>query len=87
MAREECLTEMMADDDISREDAKTMFLKSANKEEAVTRVGKRKVKNKFFLEFDAEVSRISPPPSRNAESWRQNGNIRPSGVLISMDCV
>jgi hypothetical protein len=59
-SREECLTELMSDDDLDREDAKTLFLKSANKDTAVNRVpnGKRKLKNKFFLAFDAEVKQI-----------------------------
>eukprot|EP01043_Picozoa_sp_COSAG02_P030144 COSAG02_NODE_1911_length_10408_cov_1015.930449_6_plen_1138_part_00 len=59
-SREECLSELMSDDDLDREDAKTLFLKSANKDIAVNRVpnGKRKLKNKFFLAFDAEVKQI-----------------------------
>ena len=40
--------------------AKTLFLKSANKDAAVNLVpnSKRKLKNKFFLTFDAEVKEI-----------------------------
>ena len=65
ISREECLAELMSDDDVDREDATTLFLKSANKDTAVNRVpnGKRKLKNKFFLAFDTEVKKTRQLPT------------------------
>ena len=56
--RDEKLNELMTDDEINRNQAKTTFIKSINWNKYTTKIGKKKIKNKFFIEFDKEIKKI-----------------------------
>ena len=56
--RDEKLMDMVNDDDINRDEAKTFFIKSLNDEKRITKRGKYKIKNNFFLEYDKQIKKI-----------------------------
>lgn len=57
--RNDKLIEFCETDDVSKGQAKMLFLKSINAEHKITKKDKKmKIKNQFFLNFDAEMKRI-----------------------------
>lgn len=56
--REAQLAELMNELTISRSEAKVLYLKSINKHERISHYKKRKIKNKKFLEFDANAKKV-----------------------------
>ena len=50
--REESLKELMTEYEISRSEAKTVYLKCLNKEELTTRINNKIIKNVNFLNYD-----------------------------------
>ncbi len=56
--RDEYLNELMIEFDISRNIAKTLYLKCINKEELTPKYNKKIIKSKKFIAFDKETSEI-----------------------------
>ncbi len=57
--REKCLSELMSDCDVSRSEAKSLYLKCINKIDYTLKVGRKKVKkDSIFQQFDKELSDI-----------------------------
>lgn len=56
--RDEYLNEIMIEMDISRNIAKTLFLKCINKEELTPKYNKKTIKSKKFIDFDKQTSEI-----------------------------
>lgn len=56
--REKCLSELINEYGITRDDAKDCYLMALNKHEYTTKINKKIVKNKTFIEFDKEISTI-----------------------------
>lgn len=56
--RDEYLNEIMTEFDISRNIAKTLFLKCLNKEELTPKYNKKIIKSKKFIDFDKQTSEI-----------------------------
>ena len=57
--RDNKLIDFMDDDDLSKGDAKILFLKSINYDRKIIKKDKKtKIKNKFFLEFDNQIKQI-----------------------------
>ena len=57
-SRKEILDNLLKDDKIKKDEAKILFLKSINDNEIIDRLGKKKIKNGFFIEFDKEMKEI-----------------------------
>lgn len=66
--REEIFDNMNKTDGIDRGECKTIFLKALNKSDLTISYNKRKIKNKFFLEFDAEIKTIQTEIIKKFES-------------------
>jgi len=57
--REEIFDNILKTDNISRGECKNnLFLRALNKSELTTHYNKKKIKNKFFIEFDTEIKLI-----------------------------
>jgi hypothetical protein len=56
--RDEYLNELMIEFDITRNIAKTLFLKCLNKEDLTHKYNKKVIKSKKFIEFDKQTSEI-----------------------------
>lgn len=56
--REAYLADMMTEGNISRSEAKSLFLKCINKEDLTTKINNKKIKSKIFLDFDKETTMI-----------------------------
>jgi hypothetical protein len=57
-SREEIIEDLGKTDGLTKAEVKNLFNKSINKEELTYKHNNKKIKNKFFLEFDAEVKMI-----------------------------
>jgi hypothetical protein len=57
-SRKEILDNLLKDDKIKKDEGKILFLKSINDNEIIDRLGKKKIKNSFFIEFDKEMKEI-----------------------------
>lgn len=57
-SREETLKNIMETENITRPEAKQLFLKCLNKEGKTTKIGKYNIKNTFFRNFDDEMRNI-----------------------------
>ena len=66
--REEIFDNMNKTDGINRGECKTIFLKALNKSDLTISYNKKKIKNKFFLEFDAEIKTIQTELVKKFES-------------------
>ncbi len=56
--RDNKLMELCEEDNMTKGEAKMLFIKSLNTEYKVTKHNKKKIKNKFFIEFDTEIKAI-----------------------------
>jgi hypothetical protein len=56
--RENYLAQLMQDENISRDEAKRLFIIALNKTKDTEKNYKRKIKNKFYLSFDKEIHEI-----------------------------
>jgi hypothetical protein len=56
--RDKIIEDMAKTDKLNRAEVKNLFLKSLNKEELIFTHNKKKIKNKFFLEYDSEIKTI-----------------------------
>lgn len=54
-AREACLETFSDDDDLDRSQAKQLFLVSINSEKKITKLGRKNIKNPFYIRFDKEM--------------------------------
>ena len=54
--RDTKLHQLMNDDNLTRTEAKKLFLISMNSNKLIDRNGKKKITNKFFLDFDREMN-------------------------------
>ena len=90
--RKKCLKDFMETDHISRDEAKTLFLKAVNKETRTTTIqkGKRKIKikNQFFKEFDIELKQIQTQlmksnPNIGRELRKQGQTINLQGKVVN----
>jgi len=56
--REEKLRDLMTDDNLTRSEAKLLFIKSINSNIKITKLDKKNIKNQFFLKFDESIKEI-----------------------------
>ena len=56
--REKRLGELVSEYNITRADAKSLFLQCINKEDITTKIRSKTIKNKFFIEFDKQSTEI-----------------------------
>mgnify|MGYP003656956087 CR=1 FL=1 len=84
------IMELCEDDNITKEEAKLLFIKSINTEYKVTKYNQKKIKNKFFIEFDNEIKAIMKqlikkcPEEYNIIKQKEKDNI--NGKFISYIC-
>lgn len=58
--RESRIEKLCEDDKLTRSEAKLLFIKSINTEFKVDKVNGKKIKNKFFIQFDSDIKAIMP---------------------------
>jgi len=84
------LMELCEEDNMTKGEAKLLFIKSLNTEYKVTKHNKKKIKNKFFIEFDTEIKAIMTqlikkcPEEYKIISKKEKNNI--NGKFISYIC-
>lgn len=85
--RDNKLMELCEEDNMTKGEAKMLFIKSINTEYKVTKHNNKKIKNKFFLEFDTEIKAIMTqfikkfPEEYKIISKKEKDNIK--GKLMS----
>ena len=88
--RDTKLMELCEEDNMTKGEAKMIFIKSLNTEYKVSKHNKKKIKNKFFIDFDTEIKAIMKqlikkfPEEYKIICKREKDNI--NGKFISYIC-
>jgi hypothetical protein len=86
--REDWLEELSIDLKIDRKEAKSLILKSINKESKTVQHKNKKIKNKKFIEFDIQTSdiinRLFDIYKKDYEKYVKNDSYNPKGKMMNI---